>query len=227
MKRITKGQEPQELRRWKEEEVPQNLTYANMPKDVKVAVKRQMLAEQGYLCAYTMEQIPTPDDCQIEHVVPQRQPKQRPHMDIDYSNLLACVPSNTPGHQPRTYNFPYGAPKKGGVLVDDNNFVSPLREDVERRFQYAVDGSVAHLQNDAAAESTITILRLDHEQLKDLRKAAIDERIFPPEVGLSSQEAEDLSHSIMTPNGEGRLSEFCLAISHAAAWYANRVGAGG
>jgi len=42
MRRITKGQEPGELRRWKEAEVPQNLTYDNMPKG---EVKRQMLED--------------------------------------------------------------------------------------------------------------------------------------------------------------------------------------
>lgn len=194
-----------------------------MPTAAKAEVKRQMLVEQGYLCAYTMQRIPTPDDCQIEHVVPQKQPNQPPHMDIEYSNMLACVPSNTPGHKPPVDNFPYGAPEKGGAFVDENNFVSPLREDVERRFQYAAEGSVAHLDNDGAAESTIRILRLDHEQLVDLRKAAIDERIFPPEAALSLQEAENLSRVIMAPDFAGRLSEFCLAISQVARWYAARM----
>ena len=223
MRRIIKGQQPDELRRWKEDEVPQNLTYANMPGSAKAGVKRQMLAEQGYLCAYTMQRIPTPDDCQIEHVVPQKQPNQPPHMDIEYSNLLACVPSNTPGHKPLVDNFPYGAPKKGGALVDDSNFVSPLREDVERRFQYAADGSVTHLHTDGAAENTIKILRLDHEQLVDLRKAAIEERVLDLDTGLSPHEAERLSRTIMIADTTGRIPEFCLAISQVALWYASRM----
>ena len=87
MRRIVKGTEPEELRKWKEEnaETPQNLTYGNMPTAV---VKRQMLTEQGYLCAYTMRAIPTADDCHIEHVIPQNQPNQPPHLDISYDNLL-------------------------------------------------------------------------------------------------------------------------------------------
>lgn len=223
MRKIIKGQEPEELRRWKDDEVPQNLTYANMPSAAKAGVKRQMLAEQGYLCAYTMQRIPTPDDCQIEHVVPQKQPNQAPHMDIEYSNLLACVPSNTPGHRPLIDSFPYGASKKGGTLVHENNFVSPLQEDVERRFQYAADGSVSHTGTDAAAENTIKILCLDHEQLVDLRKAAIEERVLDVDTGLSAHEAEDLSRTIMTANAAGRIPEFCLAISQAAIWYATRM----
>jgi uncharacterized protein (TIGR02646 family) len=224
MRRIIKGQEPEELRRWKENEVPQNLTYDNMTQAAKEGVKRQMLSEQGYLCAYTMQRIPTIEDCQIEHVVAR---SQDPLLQISYSNLLACAPSNRPGHRPHRGKCPFGAEQKNQTQIDENNFVSPLQEDVEHRFRYAADGSVAHVDNDGAAASTITILRLDHEQLVDLRKAAIEERVFPDlEEGLSSEVAEDLSRAIMTPDGEGRLPEFCVAISHVAAWYANRVGNG-
>jgi|HubBroStandDraft_4_1064222.scaffolds.fasta_scaffold277572_2 uncharacterized protein (TIGR02646 family) len=223
MRRIIKGLEPEELRRWKEQNahVPQNLTYANMP---KAEVKRQMLAEQGYLCAYTMQQIPTPNDCQIEHLVPQSQGD--PRLGITYDNLLACAPSNRPGHRPERGKCPFGAEQKDQTRINDDNFVSPLRGDVEQRFRYAADGSVTWVGGDTAAESTIGILRLDHQQLEDLRKAAIDERVFPPDAVLSSQEAENLSHAIMTPNAAGRLPEFCLAISQVAGWYANRVGEG-
>ena len=217
MRRIIKGQEPDELRRWKEEnaEVPQNLTYGNMP---KVEVKRQMLTEQGYLCAYTMQRIPASDDCQIEHVVPR---SQDPLLQISYSNMLACAPSNTPGHRAERGKCPYGAEEKDQTRVYENNFISPLREDVEHRFQYAADGSVRHLHNDGAAESTIKILRLDHDQLVDLRKAAIEERVL--DVDLSAHEAENLSHSVMTANAAGRIPEFCLAISQVALWYATRL----
>lgn len=204
MRRILKGQEPEALRRWKEEntEVPQNLTYGNMP---KAEVKLQMLAEQGYLCAYTMQSIPTPDDCHIEHIVPRNQDRT---LQISYSNLLACAPSDTPGHRPKGGRHRFGAQEKEGTQIDESNFVSPLREDVESRFQYAVDGSVAHSPADGAAKSTIEILRLDHEQLKDLRKAAIDERVFPPEVALSLHEAENLSRAIVTPDVAGNCQSF-------------------
>jgi uncharacterized protein (TIGR02646 family) len=220
MRQIVKGPEPEGHRRWKEENaaVPQNLTYENMP---KAPIKLQMLAEQGYLCAYTMQRIQTVDDCHIEHVVPRNQSHRLAHLDIDYSNLLACAPSNTPGHKPKEDNFPYGAPKKGGTPVNDNNFVSPLREGVEDRFRYAPDGSVAPAANDDAATSTINILRLDHAQLKELRKAAIDERVL--NRGLSADEAAILSQTIMTADPTGRIPEFCLAISQVAAWYASQM----
>lgn len=223
MRRIVKGPEPEDVRLWREANaaVPQNLTYDNMP---KIGAKRQMLVEQGYLCAYTMQRISTVDDCHIEHVVPRSQYPQDPEVQISYGNLLACCPSNTPGHPRKRGKYPYGAEEKGQTRVFDSNFVSPLRDDVELRFRYSSDGSVTHLNNDGPAESTIGILRLNHDQLIELRKAAIDERVLDLEPGLSAQEAQELSQAVLIPDASGRISEFCLAISHVAAWYADRIG---
>ena len=219
MRRIIKGQEPAALRRWKDENagVPQNLTYQNIPKP---AVKAQMLVEQGYLCGYTMQRIPTVNDCHIEHVKPRN---QAPDLSIDYNNLLACVPSDTPGHRPAINNFPYGAKRKWGTQIDGSTFVSPLQSDVESRFHYLPDGSVEAVDEDEAAQSTVTILALNHSQLIDLRKAAIEARVLDADVPLSAEEAETLARTIMTANSTGRIPEFCLAISQVAAWYADKM----
>lgn len=220
MKRIVKGAEPEELRRWKEAnaETPQNLIYQNMP---TAPVKLQMLSEQGHLCAYTMQAIPTLDDCHIEHVIPQNQPNQTPHLDINCSNMLACVPGKkrSPNWTPQ---YPYGAVCKGGLHIDANNFISPLQEDVENRFHYAYDGSVATSANDNAADSTVRILKLNHSQLVDLRKAAIEERVLDLDPPLSAADAEALAIEIMARDSRGKFPAFCLAISQVAAWYAHK-----
>jgi hypothetical protein len=69
VRQIFKGEEPAELHRWKIEnvETPQVLTYRNMP---RAQVKNQMLREQCFLCAYTMQEISSSGDCHIEHIVP-------------------------------------------------------------------------------------------------------------------------------------------------------------
>jgi uncharacterized protein (TIGR02646 family) len=217
MRRIVKGSEPEDLRHWKEEnvETPQNLIYSNMP---KVEVKLQMLVEQGYLCAYTMQRIPTIDDCHIEHIVPRN---QNPLLQIDYVNLLACVPSDTPGHRPLGGKYPFGAQKKDRTNIDDSSFVSPTQEDVEQRFQYDPYGNVAALNGDGAAKNTIAVLGLDHDQLVELRKAAIDERVL--DIDLSPEGAVNLSSTIMSADAAGRIPEFCSAISQVALWYANKL----
>jgi hypothetical protein len=149
MRRIIKGQEPEELRSWKEQNAvaPQNLTYSNMP---KAGVKLQMLAEQGHLCAYTMQRIQTVQDCHIEHVVPQSQPNQPPHLDIDYSNLLACVPSDTPGHRPIS-DFPYGARKKGERVL--------IRTRLFRPFTRMLRAGSSTVRTDPSGSSLATTLR--------------------------------------------------------------------
>jgi uncharacterized protein (TIGR02646 family) len=174
MRRITKGPEPAEVAAWKEQNAttPQNLTYTNMP---KTAARAQMLTEQGYLCAYTMLRIDAQNECHIEHIEPQN---QSPNRSIDCSNMLACFPGNVPppGWTPQ---FPYGAQSKGGSHVNDNNFVSPLHKDVELRFTYTASGAVKGTDaTDLAAASTIQMLNLNDSQLSDLRKAAIEERVF-------------------------------------------------
>jgi uncharacterized protein (TIGR02646 family) len=220
MKKIVKGQEPEALRLWREKNasIPENLKYdrGNWPTR---AVKVQMLVEQGHLCAYTMQSIQTEDHCHIEHVIPQSQPGQPPHLDIDYRNLLACSPGNKP---PPSWNakYPYGAQSKGATNINENNFVSPLREDVEHRFHYGPNGSVNGSTDDPAAESTIRILNLNHPQLVELRKAAINERVLDADPPLSSEELGTLSVGIMAANSSGRFPEFCLAISQVAEWYA-------
>src|SRR5437016_2735392 len=137
MRRIIKGAEPEAVRNWKEENaaVSQNLTFSNMPKE---AAKLQMLQEQGYLCAYTMQRIETLSDCHIEHLESQN---QSPHRILDYNNMLACFPGNNPPPEwiPK---YPYGAQQKGGRHINENNFVSPLRNDVEMRFLYKASGLI-------------------------------------------------------------------------------------
>jgi uncharacterized protein (TIGR02646 family) len=168
-----------------------------------------------------MQRIITTDDCHVEHIIPQNQLADNPEMTLDYSNLLACFPGRRPpaGWIPQ---YPYGAQKKGGTKIDGDNFVSPLAEDVESRFEYRPDGSIRTASGDGAAASTVHILGLDHSILIDLRKAAIEEHIL--DAGLSLDEAEDLSRTAtIRSKSSGRLMEFCVAIAQVASWYADEL----
>lgn len=222
MKRIIKGSEPQELRRWRvaNKEIPENLAYGSGEWPT-AAVRQHLLEEQGYLCAYTMQRIETIEDCHIEHIIPQRQSNQTQHLDVDYNNMLACFPGNKP---PPEWNpkYPYGAQQKAGTQINDNNFVSPLREDVERRFNYDADGSIKAAPGDNAAEGSIRILKLNHDQLVELRKAAIDDWVLD-DIDLTVEGAAVLSTTIVEFDSKGRLPAFCLAISQVASWYVRRM----
>jgi uncharacterized protein (TIGR02646 family) len=208
-----------ELRKWKDDNagVPENLVYSALHGTETRAIRRQMIVEQGYLCAYTMQRIGTPDECHIEHIVPQTQDHGK---TLDYENMLACFPGTKlpPAWNPK---YPYGAQQKGGAYIDDASFVSPLNVDVENRFKYEANGSVRPAADDTAASSTITILRLDHGVLAELRRAAIEERVL--DAALSAEEAEELAATISSPGATGMLPEFCTAISQVSVWYANAI----
>lgn len=219
MRRVRKGHEPAALRQWKEDNqaVPQNLTFDALHGSVKREIRSQMMQEQGYLCAYTMQRIQTTDDCHIEHLIPQ---SQAPDLDLDYDNLLACFPG-TPTPPQWNPRLPYGAQHKGGRHIDHSNFVSPLSADVEKRFRYTADGAIRAGEADTAALSSIEILKLDHDMLRELRKAAIEERVL--DASLTEEEARELAAHISMPDSGGMLPEFCLAIAQVSEWYAKAL----
>ncbi len=223
MKRITKGSEPESLSAWKSDNVtvPQNLRYGAIPTQVKSAIKHQMLREQGFLCAYTMIRLPDSGGCHIEHVEPQSQSRARGdyQKEIDYENMLSCFP---PG---RTYkNYPFGACRKGGTYVSSINFVWPTSLDIENKFKYRYDGSVIAENDDPTAASTIQILGLNHPQIRDMRRAAIEAAGISrfSDAPLSAVDARELSRAFLDLDSDGRLPEFCFAVSQVALQYAEQ-----
>jgi hypothetical protein len=142
-------------------------------------------------------------------------------LQIDYDNMLACFPGNEPPQNAWDPRYPYGAHKKAGTNITVNNFVSPLQPGVGTRFNYTHDGLINTDPNDEIAASTAEILGLNHSILVDLRKAAIDERVF--NNIFTPDAAEELSQTVMIPDAIDHLPEFCVALSQVAAWYASQL----
>ena len=208
MKQVVKGQEPAALREWREANagIPENLRY-NCGRWPSTDIKAALMREQGYLCAYTMKRIPGNEDCHIEHVVSRDQcHREWPEGEVDYRNLVACYPGKG--------GCAYGAKQKDNHPIDNANFVSPLSADVEQRFSYSSNGSISADVSDGAACSTIRILKLDHDDLVELRRAAINEAVLDADLDLSDLQV--LAARIMEPNSNGECAEFCLAISQVA-----------
>lgn len=67
-----------------------NASYTDMPSTVKDALKKSLLEEQGYLCAYCMSRISS-KNMKIEHFHPQ---SIFPSKVLEYSNLLAVCKGN-------------------------------------------------------------------------------------------------------------------------------------
>lgn len=60
-----------------------------LPSDKKELLRRSLLEEQGYLCAYCMQRINDNSDMKIEHYIPRNDNNQ-----LAYSNLLAVCKGN-------------------------------------------------------------------------------------------------------------------------------------
>lgn len=67
-----------------------NASYGNLPKDLKRELKKSLLEEQGYICAYCMKCIQF-DKMKIEHWASQY---DNPNAELDYDNMLACCEGN-------------------------------------------------------------------------------------------------------------------------------------
>lgn len=154
-----------------------NFKSLNQDGDVRQAVIKSLVKEQGGLCAYTGIKI-TAETCHIEHVLAQTHCKRRGlHEDISYQNMVACVP------KPNS-TLPYGAiPKKAWPDPDKpdeaNKFVSPFTSDCERKFVFKYSGKIFPAADDKAAEKTIEKLCLDNGVLKKMRQSAILGELSP------------------------------------------------
>ncbi len=220
---IVKGSEPPELAKWKRgnRSSPQNLHYGNLGATEIRAIKVRLLNEQGYLCAYTMQRIHSIDDCHIEHWQPQN---LHPELSLDYGNMLACIPQSG-----GDVSLGYGAPIKGGKSAD--TMLSPLRQDCESRLHYRDDGGVQPLEpNDETASATIDLIKLNHDTLKEYRRAAIGAWGLSIRRGrsrctprpLSATQAKDLANTIMNVDADGCRTAYCTAIAQVAMRFSDK-----
>lgn len=210
MRRIAKKNSPVELNIWREENKDHNHTYADMlGTEAHQKLKELLLKEQGCLCAYTGRVIVN-QTSHVEHLKPQTVCNE--WEDVDYRNVVACFPADG-GDK----SHGYGAPIKGGWW-EEVNFVSPLDEDCERRFQFSWSGHIYPCPEDhQAARETIDVLRLDDTALRLLRKSRIDgffgfgarTRTRPLSIADAKIALANIDHF----DGNGRLSEFCFVLS--------------
>ena len=224
MRRISKTHPPQELIAWRNENRDTNHTYPDLSGTAAhFQLKAKLLEEQGWLCAYTGRLIDS-DSSHVEHIKPQCQCTE--WEDVDYRNVVACFPADG-----GDVSYGYGAPVKASWW-DEEQFISPLSADCERRFRFAWSGHV-HPNPDGheCATTTIKALRLDADSLRQLRKARIDgffgfgsrTRARP----LTVIEAKTALANLDLRDNNGRLQEFCFVLRQLLPKYIERAGAKG
>lgn len=209
MRNIRKTNPPPQLIAWLTTNSAKGLDVsydALSGKPAHQALKKHLLKEQGYLCAYTGREIEK-DTAHLEHLKPQK--KCQGKEDVAYRNLVACFPADG-----GDVSHGYGAPLKADWW-DATLFLSPCAEDAERHFKFSWSGRIEALPpNHKPAQKTISVLKLDNKSLRDMRRKAI-----VGFFGLSSKspplklaEAKRLIGKIDQPDRSGKLLPFVFAL---------------
>jgi len=203
MKHIAKQGEPRAFTDWKaltnENWQP---TYDDLAGEPKNAVKKALMAEQGYICCYCERRL-TDDDSHIEHFEPQSDPTVDP---LDFGNLL-CSCQN---------QIKKGEPRHCGNLkdkwFDPGLLVSPFEPTCEERFAFSGDGVIkAAVDDDQAASETIMRLGLDISKLNALRAKTIEPFL---DDGLSADEVRAFVSGYLIRDTTGQFGEFWTTIRY-------------
>jgi uncharacterized protein (TIGR02646 family) len=167
------------------------------------AVERSLLKEQGHLCCYTGIRVDN-GNYHVEHLKPQK--CCIANEDIDYKNILVAYPRD---------GCAFGAHAKGDWHQPEL-MVSPLDPSCSGRFAYGISGEVSPANpSDLAAHTTIQRLRLNHQALAGMRRAAIEGLLArAPAMGTRKLERIAREYSQVTPGQP--LAEFCFVIQQVA-----------
>ncbi len=213
MKKIVKKSQPTELQQWRATNAscPQNLQYdcGNFPKS---AVLNALLAEQGFLCAYTLMRVFS-NNAHVEHLKPRSMCINGE--DVAWDNMVACFP------RPGAQHPGFGAVQKDRWW-EEALFISPLAEKCESRFRYKDDGSIeAAVEGDFAAATTIDKLNLNCKRLCEARKSAIMKAGLHKraEKPMKSESKVKVFIQNISKRQGNRFIEFCTVLEHAASDY--------
>jgi hypothetical protein len=213
---------PQSICDWLQEQLPVGLNLDYRSFNDKPALRRELIAEQFGLCAYTG----TPIDerlggyqdanyafqAHIEHVKPRRVCEDELVArggvygrdlceDMDHRNLLAALEVK---RQPPAKSEIFGAAAHGDEMLP----LTPLHVGCEERFHYDANGAIDGV--DQHANETVKLLKLSHETLSGWRRGAIA-GFFPDDLELNRAELEHLIDQLDQPIN-GRLTEFSFCI---------------
>lgn len=160
---INKGLEPRSLTEYRES--TPNASYDGF--HAKEDVRKSLLNDQGYICAYCMSRIEL-NTTRIEHYVPQN-PESNSNvdnmLDLKYGNMLGVCPGNE--------GYPYEKQICGAHRRNNPLTVNPLNETDVETISYSADGYI--LSSDAEISHDFNkTLNLNVDYLVRNRKAELD-----------------------------------------------------
>lgn len=164
---IKKGQEPLALKNAKFHGLKY---YEDMTTEVKNAIRKQLLKEQGYLCAYCMCRIRS-ETMQIEHYIAQnpQDNSYNPSFTIAYTNLLGVCDGDkkSAGH----YQNLTCDQHRGNLPLT----VDPLNAVTINKIKYRPDGTIYSDDKDIQDDLDVVLnLNCKAAFLQKNRKAALD-----------------------------------------------------
>lgn len=154
MKFIRKNAEPQQLKEYRE--TTPNASYDGYI-DSNQELKKALLNEQGYLCAYCMSRINLKMNTdlkkfriEIEHLKPQQ---SHPELQPDYKNMIGVCNgiSGRHLHCDKTRNGKGDGSKELTKL-------NPLDQYCEKSVTYTADGRIKSVSNDQGVEYDLNIM---------------------------------------------------------------------
>jgi uncharacterized protein (TIGR02646 family) len=206
MKRIIKGTEPSDLLNYRLSD-DLNKSYKNYhPKD---SLKKSLLKEQGYICAFCMRRI-SESNMEIAHWEPIKGNFGKPERQLDYKNLLASCAGNR------------GNPDKlqhcNAKQADTPLKVNPtdLDRNCENLIRYSNSGRI--FSDDEGVNNDLQIiLNLNVETLVKNRKMALDTviqkliKLFPNK-DFSKIELTKRVNEWKSKDSRGYYNEYCQFI---------------
>lgn len=199
MLNINKKAEPFCLKKYRSQE---DACFSNITSEVNSELAKQMLEEQGYLCAYCMSRI-HPGKIRREHCLSQ---DSHPNLALNYENILACCTGNEATQGTKQIEDTHCDVKKGSK---DFHF-NPANIDVESLIQYSLSDGMIKSNNAQLDKELNNILNLNFSRLKANRKAVID-RLRTQFARLnenSSREKVQKLYDEWTTRIDGQLPEY-------------------
>lgn len=227
MKGINKKQEPIIFLEWKaqanEDWQP---TFDKLRHPEKSEVRKSLVEEQGYLCAYCCCQIE--DDNRttvIEHFIPQSDAQQGKANALEYTNLFACCDGRKEDDKSEKASYCCDENKKDQFRSEENPtlvLIKPTEKNdkgfvCEQALGYTSDGGIFAIENtyQKQAEYTIEVLNLDVGELRRDRAAAISFLFDPPESGTFFEFTPDEFNQIKsryTTKESGKFIPYCQTV---------------
>jgi uncharacterized protein (TIGR02646 family) len=210
------GNEPNELEQRRNSTTPFGWEELN-DDDLKDDVQDALLSEQGFICAYTGIRIDK-DKSHIEHLKP-RSHDWNGDTDVRYDNMVACYPKEG--------GCPFGAMHKGSwpSPAEWEDFITPLEDRCAHCFRYGTNGSVRAVGDLDAAKKTIDKLNLDHPELQNLRRDAIEgvlesfDQTNPQALRAAIRKRMEQLRRSMRRESPNRLAPFVFALVDALETY--------